>query len=325
MDSLLKWRYTKQFTIVGQSNAGTNYQVLIFVYYGSGTNYLNDVYLNGKCRSDFGDIRFTDANGNLLNYWLQGYVASESAVFWVKITDDLSSGNTMNAIMWYGNPEATTTSNGVNTFIFFDDFTNQRCNWTWSNLVRESFGGKYVLAQIADNSDAIVTLPSTISNFGMEFRYYIVSIGNYGPRAGIRFIEKDSIRFYELTNEIGRSYYNYWTSYYDGSRYYMVTWSVYNNSYSIGVWYWNFFHMLNSGINCTLGDSPQMGGYDPSIQSFDRIGFRTWDTGNKFYIDWMAIRKYVYPPPYIANWVTYFPLRLRRQYGIYPRNIRVTK
>ena len=31
-----------------------------------------EVYLNGKCCSDFGDIRFSDSTGdNLLDYWIQ--------------------------------------------------------------------------------------------------------------------------------------------------------------------------------------------------------------------------------------------------------------
>lgn len=43
------------------------------------------VCLNGRCRTDFGDVRFTDSLGNDLDYWIQTQVDSEYAVFWVEI------------------------------------------------------------------------------------------------------------------------------------------------------------------------------------------------------------------------------------------------
>lgn len=40
------------------SGAGTDYQVKIIAHYGNGTDNGADVYLNGHCRNDFGDVRF---------------------------------------------------------------------------------------------------------------------------------------------------------------------------------------------------------------------------------------------------------------------------
>ena len=55
---------------------------------------LGNVYCNSHCKTDFGDIRFTAADGTtLLSQWIQSFTASNSAVFWVKVTDDLSSAN----------------------------------------------------------------------------------------------------------------------------------------------------------------------------------------------------------------------------------------
>jgi len=80
------------------------------------------VHLNGHCRTDFGDVRFTGSDGvALLDYWMETKVDGEYAVFWVKIADDLST-NPATIYIYYGNPDATTTSNGENTFLFFDDF-----------------------------------------------------------------------------------------------------------------------------------------------------------------------------------------------------------
>ena len=55
------WQFRKSHIINPVLGAGTNYQVQIKVHYGSGIDGGEDVYLNGKCRSDFGDIRFASS------------------------------------------------------------------------------------------------------------------------------------------------------------------------------------------------------------------------------------------------------------------------
>jgi len=81
-----------------------------------------DVYLNGKCRTDFGDIRFTKSDGTtLIDYWIEKKVDGDYAIFWVEVPDDLSSSN-VTIYIYYGNSDATTISNGDSTFLFFDDF-----------------------------------------------------------------------------------------------------------------------------------------------------------------------------------------------------------
>jgi len=125
------WAYRKSHIIQPSSGAGTNYQVKIIVHYGSGTDSGENVYLNYHCRSDFGDIRFTKSDGvTFLDYWMESYTASDNAVFWVEIADDLSTNN-QTIYIYYGNTSATTTSNGASTFLFFDDFaTNTLDNYT---------------------------------------------------------------------------------------------------------------------------------------------------------------------------------------------------
>jgi len=71
-DWLSGWQYRKSHVIESASGAGTNYQVRIKVHYGSGTDSGEDVYLNSHCRTDFGDVRFTDDDGvTLLDYWIE--------------------------------------------------------------------------------------------------------------------------------------------------------------------------------------------------------------------------------------------------------------
>jgi hypothetical protein len=122
------WSYRKSHVINPASGAGTNYQVRIVAHYGSGTDSGEDVYLNGKCRTDFGDIRFTRSDGvSLLDYWMESKVDGDYAVFWVEVADDLST-NPVTIYIYYGNANVTTTSNGDATFPFFDDFDGSALN-----------------------------------------------------------------------------------------------------------------------------------------------------------------------------------------------------
>lgn len=61
--------FRKSHVINPASGAGSNYQVKINVNNGFGTDNANTVYVNSKCRSDFGDLRFTESDGTTpLNY-----------------------------------------------------------------------------------------------------------------------------------------------------------------------------------------------------------------------------------------------------------------
>ncbi|MFZ8804232.1 MAG: DUF2341 domain-containing protein, partial [Candidatus Calescibacterium sp.] len=70
-----------------------------------------------KARLDYGDIRFTDSDGStLLNYWQEA-----DGRFWVKVPY-IPANSTKTIYVYYGNPSATSLSNGDATFDFFDDF-----------------------------------------------------------------------------------------------------------------------------------------------------------------------------------------------------------
>jgi len=118
------WLYRKSHVISGSTaGAQTNYQMKIIVHYGSGTDSGGDVYLNGKCRTDFGDVRFTASDGTtLLDYWMESYTASSQAVFWVEVPNIPASPSTATIYVYYGNSAATTTSNAANTMIKYSGF-----------------------------------------------------------------------------------------------------------------------------------------------------------------------------------------------------------
>jgi len=121
------WNYTKRQPIAQLSGAGTGYQIKYIVNYGNGTDSGNTVYLNGNCRTDFGDVRFYNGTTEL-KYWMESMTSGTTATFWVKLAGDLSAGN-VNVDINYGNSNALTTSNGLNTFMLFDDFGSDLSKW----------------------------------------------------------------------------------------------------------------------------------------------------------------------------------------------------
>ena len=114
------WAYRKSGSITGSAGAGINYQVRILISYVS------------HMQTDFDDVRFTDDGGiNELDYWIESYVVSGYAIFWVNVTDDLDSNQDI--YMYYGNSEVSTTSNGTATFLFYEDWsteTIEASRWT---------------------------------------------------------------------------------------------------------------------------------------------------------------------------------------------------
>jgi len=123
------WAYRKSHFILPASGAGQNYQKRIIVHYVAGTDDDENVYLNSKCLTNFGDIRFTDSTGvALLDYWIEKKVDSDYAIFWVEVLDDLSIYD-RKIYIYYNKAGATSIANGDNTFIFFDDFEVDLSKW----------------------------------------------------------------------------------------------------------------------------------------------------------------------------------------------------
>ncbi len=112
--------WTRRCTANITNNTGStlsDYQVKLTLSYDS------------DMQDDFADIRFIDNNGTtLLPYWMQSYITSTSAIFWIKVPSIPSGIKTI--YVYYGNPAAASTSDGRNTFEFFDDFSAGLDQWT---------------------------------------------------------------------------------------------------------------------------------------------------------------------------------------------------
>jgi len=135
---LTGWDYRKSHVINYATGSGTNYQIKITVHYGSGTDGDDDVYLNSHCRTDFGDVRFTDNDETtLLEYFMISKTNSDNAVFWVKVKDSLSS-QAVTIYIYYGKSDATTSSNiqKASWNLAGDDFNDNSRNTTlWDTIL----------------------------------------------------------------------------------------------------------------------------------------------------------------------------------------------
>lgn len=135
----------------------------------------NMVSCEGNCRTDFGDIRFTDDDGETeLNYWIQEKYDGDYAVFWVKVSDNLDSD--VNIFMYYGNSEATylddytDLEHGENTFLIFDNFDSGVLDTEKWNLIQGNVGWY---------GNEFMVLTDTIGTRGLIESYDTVSLGTY--------------------------------------------------------------------------------------------------------------------------------------------------
>jgi len=135
----MTFKYRRKITITEQSgNDLTDYQVLIEL---NSTNFdFSHAQTNGE------DIRFTDAAGNLLEYWIEEWDAvNESAKVWVKVPS-IPANSSVEIYCYYGNSEITSASDGGATFKFFDDFDGTSIDTSkWNIYAADQFtvsGGK---------------------------------------------------------------------------------------------------------------------------------------------------------------------------------------
>jgi hypothetical protein len=167
---LTGWDYRKSHTLTGTAaGAQTNYQVKILVHRSSGSDSGNEVYVDTKCEADFGDLRFTKSDGDtLLDYWLQEQDGTD-AIFWVEVDTIPVSPNTVDIYVYYGKSGQATTSDGDNTFIFFDDFPGASVDvGKWTNRA-----GAFTVGS------SILTLTGVASGRGLMDGQTAMTYGQY--------------------------------------------------------------------------------------------------------------------------------------------------
>jgi hypothetical protein len=108
------WIYRNTVTV---SNPGgtqlSNFQVHLS---------LDSTFNFSNAKTDGSDVRLTSDNGTTpIPFWIESWNAnSKTSSIWISIPTIPPSGTTL--YLYYGNPSATSASNGTGTFEFFDDF-----------------------------------------------------------------------------------------------------------------------------------------------------------------------------------------------------------
>lgn len=307
------WQYRKSHVINNATGAGTNYQVRITVYYGSGTDSGENVYLNGKCQTDFDDIRFTDDDGvTLLNYWIEFKVDSDYARVWVKIADDLNTSSAT-IFIYYGNPSATSASNAANTMLkywgfedgTFGPFTQRSgINAFYVTSTAKKYGNYGTLCNKSVTTDwsARYCTPNTFllqQKVALEFWLKVNATSTAGSLICVSFswggYTKLQIGMYDTGN------FFYWSGSYktigSGSKniwYKFVVELDFTNSK------WNFRiydssnNLLYSGNNINMGTGGASSGEILLIQHIPVTGYNYWDE--------IFSRKWVSPEPSHGSW-----------------------
>ena len=161
------WGYRKQLTVTGSiDGVQTNYQMKLTVNYGSGTDSNGTVYLGGKSQTNFNDLRFTNSNGTLLDYWIESKTDGSTATVWIEFDSIPASPSTVNFYIYYGNSGASAVSNGTNTFQFFDDFEGSSIN----SSLWDSVGGGILVSNsvVTFTTSAVNTNNSIISKIAVS-------------------------------------------------------------------------------------------------------------------------------------------------------------
>jgi hypothetical protein len=108
------WLYQRPITLTNTGSALTNYQINIAL------TSSNMTFANAK--SDGSDVRIKASDGVTdIPYWIELWNSTNQVgSIWVNVPSIPSGTSTIYLV--YGNPSASTTSSGANTFLFFDDF-----------------------------------------------------------------------------------------------------------------------------------------------------------------------------------------------------------
>ncbi len=167
------WTYRKQVNLTGISSSQTDFPTKITVDTAT-------LISANKMQSTCADVRFADANGKLLPYWIEtGTNACNTAttIIWVKVPSVPTTGATI--YFYYGNSNAASAANGDNVFDFFDDFSSGTLNttkWTTNGTNSNSAGEQTITTGAIYTNTAITP---TTQNRIFEARAKWTTLGSY--------------------------------------------------------------------------------------------------------------------------------------------------
>jgi len=284
------WQYRKSIYITNNIASDlNNYQVKIEL---NSTNF--DFT---KANSDGSDLRFTLEDGiTLIPYWIQEWnSANQRAIIWIKVPQILANSITT-IYMYYGNPSATSKSNGDNVFEFFDDFEGTFLNTTKWAVVEQIPTIQNSLCTVAggDSVEAIRTVNTFTPPFAIHYKLKpSLTIGDWDAGVAVGTTQTQLLGFVDDTISIWRNYMAI-----------MQLWWTLEDSISVLRSDYANFHeyrvimLSNDNIFSDLTDGRvNNDDYDRSASGYIWLVNDNDGSGNAGIYDWIFVRKYVSPEP----------------------------
>jgi hypothetical protein len=297
MGWLSGWAYRRPIIITNNiTSALTNYQVLIIID-------TQTLISQGKMRSDGGDIRFTDSDGvTLIDYWVESGINTNSTRIWVKVPFIPASPEIAIIYLYYGNPSATSLSNGFNTFDSFDDFDDGIItDWTSDNAYLSLTEANGVLrATIGAGTGSVWACAYRSVSFGagyaIEAKMRLVQNGQY-TGMGIAF----------GWSTYNTKWYSQWNTYPEwrviqliaGTEYVRAGGST-NVAPTLNTWYDAYVRITSSTIYAKIGDRTELS-YASAPSGKVGLHARNASSGTGIVeFDNFRVRKYVSPEPSVS-------------------------
>ena len=111
------WSYQQRIGI-SPATPSANYQVQLTLTPAT--------FAYGNAAVDGADLRFFQADGTPLDYWIESWNPAGDSIVWVEV----QTAATSSIYVRYGNGGAAVGSSGPATFLFFDDFESGIGSWT---------------------------------------------------------------------------------------------------------------------------------------------------------------------------------------------------
>ncbi|MEM0243431.1 MAG: DUF2341 domain-containing protein [Candidatus Aenigmatarchaeota archaeon] len=261
---------------------------------------ITQISSGGKMRSDCGDIRFTDSDGTtLLNYWIESGCNTNNTRIWIKVPNIPANSNKI-IYLYYGNPSATSMSNGDLVFEFFDDFDGTSLN-TSKWIITNATGWSVVNGELkGTNTMGRLTSVATFSNgIILEIKSRYISLPANGYQVGGFFISTSNAFGY--LNHPSTDYYRNDSSWVQlgstpPSATYLLTRITVKSSNTVDLLVTNYntgaiYHNITNIQNSVSAEPIVLGRrYDDA------------NTGQAYeaYWDWIRVRKYTSPKPIIS-------------------------
>jgi len=276
----------------GNSNALTDYQVMINITYDSDMN------------SNFSDIRVVnETSGETVPYWIENKSNGNWCKIWFNASYiPASSWCNDTYYLYYGNPSASSASDGDAVFEFFDDFVTDLSKWVVSSDI------------VIENNALKIPAANDNANY-LNSAYTNAALNPQGTALEIKtkISGGTSNDFWNVGwRQDADTVYVSWHSYSTGRDYDLLikgvdagAWygevSGYNDVYAQDEWHRFSLRVRENTLKLVDVNNPanELSSTDAFFGQITsaNVGLGRWADYGAFYVDYIFVRKYADPEP----------------------------